>query len=310
MAHQAKKKTAAGKTAKKASKKTTAGPRDSASASERIDQAIAELADWRGEKLAEIRKLIHEVDPEVVEDWKWMGTPVWSHEGMYALANAHKAKVKLTFHHGAQLEDPKKLFNAGLEGNKWRAIDFFEGDRTNRTALKALLREAIAYNRTHKVPKSKGSRPHSKKSAKKKSAVRKKSAAKVALLSGGNPQIPKGDGDAPVKAYIAAMPGWKKKAGKRLDALIVRIVPGVRKAVRWNSPFYGLDGQGWFLAFHCFTKYIKVTFLNGASLDPLPPVGSKDPNTRYVHLYEDEEPDEGQLADWIRQSSQLPGWLP
>ena len=305
------------KTAKKSAKKkavakpgrprkTAAGSADAASASRRIDQAIAELTDWRGEKLAEIRKLIHDVDPEVVEDWKWMGTPVWSHDGMYALANAHKEKVKLTFHHGAQLEDPGKLFNAGLEGNKWRAIDFFEGDKINRTALKALLREAIAFNRTHKVPKSKGSRLR----VTKKSAVRRKSAAKVTLLSGGNPQIAKGDGDAPVKAYIAAMPGWKRKAGKRLDALISRIVPGVRKAVRWNSPFYGVEGQGWFLAFHCFTKYIKVTFLNGVSLDPPPPVGSKDPNTRYVHLYEDEVPDEGQLADWIRQSSQLPGWIP
>ena len=159
MTRKAKKKTTAGKTAKKkVSKKATAVRPGSASASERIDQAISALADWRGERLAEIRKLIHEVDPEVVEDWKWMGTPVWSHEGMYALANAHKGKVKLTFHHGAQLEDPGKLFNAGLEGNKWRAIDFFEGDKIDTAALKALLREAIAYNRTHKVPKSKGSR--------------------------------------------------------------------------------------------------------------------------------------------------------
>jgi hypothetical protein len=128
------------------------------SASKRIDRAIAGLGDWRGERLAEIRALIHEVDPEVVEEWKWMGSPVWSHEGMYALANAHKDKVKLTFHHGAQLRDPKKLFNAGLAGNKWRAIDFREGDTIDRPALKALLREAVAYNTTHSVPKSKGSR--------------------------------------------------------------------------------------------------------------------------------------------------------
>jgi hypothetical protein len=128
------------------------------SASKRIDKRIADLGDWRGEKLAEIRALIHEVDPEVVEEWKWMGSPVWSHEGMYALANAHKDKVKLTFHHGAQLPDPKKLFNAGLDGNKWRAIDFGERDTIDKTALKALLREAVAYNTTHSVPKSKGSR--------------------------------------------------------------------------------------------------------------------------------------------------------
>ena len=128
------------------------------SASERIDKSIADLGDWRGARLAEIRTLIREVDPEVVEEWKWMGSPVWSHQGMYALANAHKDKVKLTFFHGAELPDPKKLFNAGLEGNTWRAIDFHEGDKIDETALKALLREAVAYNTKHSVPKSKGSR--------------------------------------------------------------------------------------------------------------------------------------------------------
>ena len=142
------------KSTKKAAAKKTA----STSASKRIDQRIADLGDWRGERLAEIRKLIHEVDPAVVEEWKWMGTPVWSHEGMYALANAHKDKVKLTFFHGAQLPDPKKLFNAGLTGGKWRAIDLRDGDRIDKAALKALLREAVAYNTKHTVPKSKGSR--------------------------------------------------------------------------------------------------------------------------------------------------------
>ncbi|MGB3845104.1 DUF1801 domain-containing protein [Sphingopyxis sp. YF1] len=132
----------------------------------------------------------------------------------------------------------------------------------------------------------------------------------VVLLSGGNPQIAKGDGDAPVQAYIAAMPGWKSAAGKALDALIQRTVPGVEKAVRWNSPFYGLPGQGWFLSYHCFTKYIKITFLRGARLDPLPPVGSKDPDTRYLHIVEDELVDEAQLADWIRQAAAIPGWKP
>jgi hypothetical protein len=139
-------------------RKAVAASADHMSASTHIDKRIADLGDWRGERLAEIRTLIHEVDPEVVEEWKWMGSPVWSHEGMYALANAHKDKVKLTFHHGAQLPDPRKLFNAGLDGNKWRAIDFREGDKIDRTALTALLREAVAYNTTHSVPKSKGSR--------------------------------------------------------------------------------------------------------------------------------------------------------
>ena len=127
-------------------------------ASKRIDRMIAATADWRGERLAEIRALIRKVDPEVVEEWKWMGTPVWSHNGMYALANPHKDKVKLTFFHGAKLSDPKRLFNAGLDGNKWRAIDFREGDKLDKTALETLLREAVAYNTTHLVPKSKGSR--------------------------------------------------------------------------------------------------------------------------------------------------------
>ncbi|RNF86574.1 DUF1801 domain-containing protein [Lysobacter psychrotolerans] len=128
------------------------------SASERIDRKIASLGDWRGERLAQIRALIHEVDPEVVEEWKWMGTPVWSNGGMYVLANAHKDKVKLTFFHGAQLADPKKFFNAGLDGGKWRATDLREGDKIDTAVLKALLREAIAYNTTHAVPKSRGSR--------------------------------------------------------------------------------------------------------------------------------------------------------
>ncbi len=131
---------------------------DSAYASGKIDELIASLGDWRGERLAFIRRLIHEVNPEVVEDWKWRGTPVWSHEGMYANANAFKAKVKLTFFHGARLSDPNSLFNAGFGGNKWRAIDIQEGDEINEDALRALLREAVAYNTRHSVPKSKGSR--------------------------------------------------------------------------------------------------------------------------------------------------------
>ena len=142
----------------KPSRKSAAKTADGPSASERIDTKIASLTDWRGARLAELRKLIHEVDPEVTVDWKWMGTPVWSRHGMVVLANAHKDKVKLTFFQGAKLEDPKRLFNAGLDGGKWRAIDVFESDRIDTPALKSLLREAIAYNRTHAVPKSKGSR--------------------------------------------------------------------------------------------------------------------------------------------------------
>ncbi len=129
----------------------------------------------------------------------------------------------------------------------------------------------------------------------------------VKLLSGGNPQIAKADGDAPVQAYIAAMPGWKREVGRQLDALITRTVPHVRKAVRWNSPFYGIEGQGWFLSYHCMTKYIKVAFFRGALLRPVPPVESKQQDVRYFHIHENEVIDEALVADWIRQASELPG---
>lgn len=128
------------------------------------------------------------------------------------------------------------------------------------------------------------------------------------LLAGGNPKIAKADGDAPVQAYIAAMPEWKSDIGRRLDAIIVRTVPDVRKAVRWNSPFYGAPGKGWFLNFHCFTKYVKVAFFDGASLDPIPPGESKDEKVRYLNIYADGEFDEAQFAEWVAQASKLPGW--
>jgi hypothetical protein len=137
---------------------------------------------------------------------------------------------------------------------------------------------------------------------------RTKRVAKPALLAGGNPQIAKADGDAPVQAYIAAMPGWKRGVGRRLDALIVRTVPDVRKAVKWNSPFYGIEAHGWFLSFHCFTKYIKVTFFRGVSLRPLPPGESKQKEVRYLDIHEDDQLDEARLAAWVKQASQLPGW--
>jgi hypothetical protein len=132
-------------------------------------------------------------------------------------------------------------------------------------------------------------------------------AAKPALLSGGNPQIAKGYGDAPVQAYIAAMPGWKSDLGRRLDALIERTVPGVRKAVKWNSPFYGVEDGVWFLSFHCFTRYLKVAFFRGASLHPVPPGASKQKDVRYRDIREDDRLDEAQFADWVEQASRLPG---
>ena len=133
-----------------------------------------------------------------------------------------------------------------------------------------------------------------------------KNAAKPKLLSGGNPQIPKGEGDAPVQAYIAAMPGWKRDIGRKLDELIVRTVPDVHKAVKWNSPFYGVEGNGWFLNVHCFTKYVKVAFFRGTSLRPPPPGASKHEEVRYLDIHEGEF-DEAQLAKWVKQASKLPG---
>jgi hypothetical protein len=151
----------------------------------------------------------------------------------------------------------------------------------------------------------------SSKAAKPRKAAAKsrgRKAPKPALLAGGNPQIAKGDGDAPVQAYIAAMPGWKRNVGRRLDALIVRTVPAVRKAVKWNSPFYGMAGKGWFLSFHCFAKYVKVAFFRGAALRPVPPGASKSKDTRYLDIHEDDQLDETQLAAWVKQASLLPGW--
>src|SRR3954470_10277902 len=131
--------------------------------------------------------------------------------------------------------------------------------------------------------------------------------AKPRLLSGGNPQIAKADGDAPVQAYIAAMPGWKRGVGRRLDALIARTVPGVHKAVKWNSPLYGVEGQGWFLGIHCFTKYVKVAFFRGTSLRPVPPGEPRSKHPRCLNIHEDDQLDEAQLAAWVQQASQLPG---
>jgi len=142
-------------------------------------------------------------------------------------------------------------------------------------------------------------------------AAASQAGAKPTLLAGGNPQIAKGYGDAPVQAYITAMPGWKRDVGRRLDALIVRTVPGVAKAVKWNSPFYGVEGageeNGWFLSFHCFTRYIKVAFFRGAALRPVPPSASKQKEVRYLDIHEGDQIDEAQLASWVKQASRLPG---
>jgi len=160
-------------------------------------------------------------------------------------------------------------------------------------------------------------RPSAKKSVKAKAKTsssasarnkHKTDVARPALVSGGNPQIAMADGDAPVQAYIAAMPGWKRKVGHRLDAVISHTLPNVSKAVKWNSPLYGVEGEGWFLSFHCFTKYVKVTFFRGTSLRPVPPGASKQKSVRYLDIHQNDVVDEEQLSSWIRQAASLPGW--
>jgi len=269
--------------------------------SRRIDERIRSLRDWRGETLAEVRRLIHEAAPEVVEEVKWvkasnpLGVPVWSHAGIICTGEVYQGVVKLTFARGASLKDPARLFNASLEGNTRRAIDIRDGEELDAEAFKALIRAAIAENLRTNATKPKSAAKHGAK------------AKPVKLLSGGNPQIAKADGDAPVQAYIAAMPGWKRELGERLDALITRTVHNVRKAIKWNSPFYGIEGRGWFVSFHVFTRYVKVTFFRGTSLRPSPPGGaSKD--ARWIDIHQDDF-NEVQLATWVKQAAALPGWL-
>ena len=259
----------------------------------------AEPSDWREETLARMRGLILEADPEIVEERKWKkpsnameGIPVWSRDGIVCTGETYSKVVKLTFARGASLPDPARLFNASLEGGTRRAIDIHEGETVDARAFKALVKAAVAANASRAKP-----RPAANKSG------------KVVLLSGGNPQIAKGDGDGPVQAYIAAMTGWKSDLAKRLDALIVRNVPGVRKGVRWNSPFYGVKGKGWFLSIHVFTRFVKVTFFDGTSLKPVPPGGTpKSKETRWIDIHEGEL-DEAQMASWVKQAAALPGWL-
>lgn len=297
---------------------------DVKSAAQLISRRIADVGDWRGNVLRHVRKLIMEADPYVTEEVKWRkpsnpaGVPVWSHDGMICTGETYKQAVKLTFAKGAALSDPAALFNSSLDGNVRRAIDIHEGDEIDESAFKDLIRAAVALNLSGKKNKAKPDMSKSRKSATKSKSPPKagaktkrggEGAKPVKLLSGGNPQIAKADGEAPVRAYIAAMPGWKRKLGERVDAIIARTVPNVRKAVKWNSPFYGIEGQGWFMSFHVFTRYVKVTFFSGMSLRPLPPGASKHKDVRYVDLHEGDF-DEGQMAAWVKQAAALPGWEP
>jgi hypothetical protein len=287
-----------------------AGKGNTESASELIDARIEELADWQSKVLSRVRRLIKQALPDVVEEWKWRGVPVWSHDGIICTGETYKSVVKLTFAKGASLDDPAGLFNASLEGNTRRAIDIGEGDKLDARAFKTLVRAAAALNASSRRPPAKAKTTAAAAKRARSTATKRERPprpATPALLAGGNPQIAKAVGDAPVQGYIKAMPGWKRDIGRRLDALIVRNVPNVRKAVKWNSPFYGIDGQGWFLGFHTFAKYVQVTFFRGTSLRPVPPGGtSKD--ARFINVGQDEL-DEAQIARWVKQAARLPGWV-
>jgi hypothetical protein len=255
-----------------------------------------------------MRTLILDADPEMTEERKWRkpsnamaGVPVWSHNGIVCTGETYTKVVKLTFARGASIPDPSRLFNSSLEGNTRRAIDIHEGEDVDADAFKALVTAAVAQN----GPPAKKAKP----GADEAKPIKVREGQKVVLLSGGNPQIAKADGDAPVQAYIAAMPGWKSDLGKSLDALIERSVPDVRKAVRWNSPFYGIEGQGWFLSFHVLTHYVKVTFFSGTSLQPVPPGGTpKSKDARWIDIREGDHLDEAQMVTWVKQAAALPGW--
>ena len=291
------------RTTKNTAKKPTSRPGAKAktaggsSPSETISARIADLADWRGETLARMRRLILEADPDMVEEIKWIkpsnpwGVPVWSHDGIVCTGEVYKQAVKLTFAKGATVPDPRRLFNASMEGGTRRAIDIHEGDNIDARAFKALVKAAAARNAPQTKP------------------VARSGGKRAVLLSGGNPQIAKAEGDAPVQAYIAVIPGWKRDIGKQVDALITRTVPGVRKAVKWNSPFYGVEGKGWFLSFHVFARYAKVTFFAGASLRPMPPGAGKDEQVRWIDVDEGGL-DEAQMEKWVKQAARLPGWDP
>ena len=273
-------------------------------------QITGRTADWRAETLARMRGLILKADPGITEERKWRkpsnamaGIPVWSHHGIVCTGETYTKVVKLTFARGASIPDPSGLFNSSLQGNTRRAIDIREGETVDARAFKALVKAAVALN---SPPARSVAKAGPGGSEARPTRVRK--GGKVVLLSGGNPQIAKADGDAPVQAYIAAMPDWKRDAGGRLDKLIVREVPNVRKAVKWNSPFYGIQGRGWFLSFHVFSRYVKVTFFAGTSLRPVPP-GGTGKEARWIDVHDDDL-DEVQMATWVKQAAALPGWAP
>lgn len=290
----------------------TSTSESAAEISARIDRQIASIGGWRGATLARMRKLIRAAHKDVREEWKW-DIPVWSLDGIICTGEVYKAVVKLTFPKGASLADPTALFNSSLAGNTRRALDIREGEAVDAKAFTALVKAAIAHNQGGKTTRpakaAKGAKPakNAKPAKATKIATASPSTKPVRLLSGGNPQIAKAFGDAPVQAYIAALGDWRRDVVARIDALTTRALPEVQKAVKWNSPLYGMEGRGWFMGLHLYDKYVKVAFFRGAELTPLPPDPSKDRFTRYVNVREGAL-DEAQMTRWVKQAAKLPGW--
>lgn len=257
------------------------------------------------------------------ENKVWHRHPVWFIDGNPIVGySKRKAGINLMFWSGQSFDEP----GLTAEGSfKAAEVKYFAADEVNVKDLKRWLKKSIEIQwdyknivkrkgRLERLAVGEGNKPSVPSTTKNAKATAKNAAVKDAkprLLSGGNPQIGKADGDEAVQAYLDAMPEWKQDIGRRLDALVTRAVPKVRKAVRWNTPFYGIEGMGWFLAFHCITKYVKVAFLNGTKLQPLPPVESKKSMTRYLHIHEGEWGskafDEKQLERWVKQASKEMG---
>lgn len=314
-----------------AKKPTTTKPaRPKLTAARSVKRAAAtspapDPSDWRVTTLDRVRTLITQADAQIVEEVKWrkpsnamQGVAAWSRAGLICTGETYKDKVKLTFAKGATLDDPSEIFNASLGAGTRRAIDLFEGDTLNAAAFKALIRSAVALNLSKspapRAPTTKQARTPVEKPRRASTAAHPPDSDTPRLLSGGNPQIAKGYGDQHVQAYITATPGWKQAVVRELDQIIERAVPGVRKAVKWNSPLYGAPAREgtdaashWFMSMHGFTNYVKVAFFKGASLTPLPPGTSKQKDVRYLDIREQDTIDEKQIAAWIKQASKLPG---
>jgi hypothetical protein len=259
------------------------------SASRLIDQRIRDLGDWRGSALSRMRTLIMKAVPAMTEEWKG-NCPAWSCDGVVCVGETHAKVVRLSFARGADVPDRTGLFNGSLEGTTRRTIDLREGEMIDAGAFERLIKVAVVVN---------GAAALLPRSTKNKTRPLK-------LIPGDNPHVAKGDGDVPVQAYIAAMPSWKREVGSRLDALIARVVPGVTKAVRWNSAVYGIEGQDWFLGMHVFMHYVKVNFFRGNSLRPMPPgCTAKSKDARWIDIREGAL-DEQQIEQWVKQAAALP----